>query len=237
MRTNNPQSLQFYISQQFTYYWNSCLLFLLKNFTMQSFTTLYGKGIWLSLILLLTVNHSVLKAEGTPSLAPDPADATALFIGAGDLGGLLGDYGQFAWVGSSSRLYFNLQNLNEKAYIGFSLPWNNREFVSPNPYTNTVGQTTNLEFRLVAPDGTHLTCFGNSSGWQSLNTGNIANRSEVVFGPKPIAGAGGYTPFVFDPSTCSGLSQTGDYYIEFRSTDPTYNPDDQNSGFYIEFLI
>ncbi len=176
----------------------------------------------------------VLQAEGTPDIAPSTLDEVALYVGAGNTGGLGGDYGQFAWKDSPSRLHFNVNSLTEIVYLGFSRAYTSRKYT---------GLTDELIFRIVAPDGTPLTCFGNvgidgatGSGWMSLAPAsvNADSRALVEAGPAPIAGASGYTPFTFDPSAC-GL-QTGDYYVEFYSTDPTYDPNTSNSGFYIPYF-
>ena len=192
-------------------------------------------SLWI--ITFFFLSQTNVCAEGTPSLAPSDADAVSIYVGAGNTGSLGGDYGQFAWVGSASKLHFNIQQLNEKVYLGFSLPWNNREFSTLNPYTNEPGISNDLLFRIVAPDGTPLTCFGRN-GWQALDTStvNISTRMETVVGPQSVGGTGGYVPFVFDPSTCEGLSQVGDYYVEFRSRDPNYDPNTNFSGFYIEYF-
>ncbi len=195
------------------------------------------------LILLLVFNPLTIQAEGTSSIAPSLADEAALFIGAGNTGGNGGDYGQFAWKGSSSKLFFNIQNSCEKVYIGFSDPVNDRSFnlVSQNGGS---GIERDLIFRILDPTGNpinNLSCFGNTTingeVWQTLNefTANIDNRLQTDNGPNQLGVTNGYDAFVLDLSAC-GINITGNYAIEFYSTDANYNPNTAGAGFYIPFF-
>ncbi len=174
-------------------------------------------------------------AEGTKSIAPSSADEVALFIGAGNTGFGGGDYGMFAWKDSPSKFYFNIQNSCEKAYFGFSVPKTSRSFSANSTITK------DLIFRIIAPDGTPLNdllCFGNTTingeVWQILNTStaNITNRTQADNGPSQLGNTGGYNAFELDLSAC-GISQTGNYSIEFYTTDLPYDPNTPASGFYI----
>ena len=75
-----------------------------------------GKNQWvikliIALILCLLLSNIFLRAEGTKSIAPSTDDEAALFIRAGNTGSTGGDYGQFAWKGSTSKLSFNIVTL------------------------------------------------------------------------------------------------------------------------------
>ena len=196
------------------------------------------------LLLLSFTTLNSLYAEGTRSLAPSAADEAALFIGAGNTGFGGGDYGQFAWQGSTSKFHFNIQNTCEKAYFGFSVPKNDRSFARVNPITGQSNLEEDLIFRIIDPNGNpinNLACFGNTiingEAWQTLNatTANIANRNEALNGPTQLGNAGGYNAFILDLSSC-GLTFTGNYAIEFFTTDPTYNPNTATAGFYIPYF-
>lgn len=196
-----------------------------------------------SIIILLLFNNILLKAEGTKSLAPSAADEAALFIGAGNTGNTGGDYGQFAWKGSNSKLSFNIQNTCEKVYFGFSLPKKNRSFQLRNLVTGEEDFERKLIFRVVDPMGipiSNLSCFGNTTingeVWQTLRPEdiNLSNREMTDIGPKQL-NAGGYDAFELDLSAC-GLNLTGDYSIEFYTTASTYNPNTPSSGFYLQYF-
>jgi len=194
-------------------------------------------------MLSLLLHPLRIVAEGTSSIAPSLADEAALFIGAGNTGGNGGDYGQFAWKGASSKLFFNIQNSCEKVYFGFSAPVNDRSFslVSQNGGS---GIEKDLIFRILDPTGTpinNLSCFGNTTingeVWQTLNefTANISNRLQADNGPNQLGGTNGYNAFELDLSAC-GINLTGNYAIEFYSRDETYNPNTSRSGFYIPYF-
>ncbi|MFK7983443.1 MAG: hypothetical protein AB8G86_25905, partial [Saprospiraceae bacterium] len=212
---------------------------------MQHFKlTLTLQSFFLSVFLLLLINPSYLFAEGTKSIAPATADEAALFVGAGNTGTRGGDYGLFAWKGSSSKLYFNIQNRCEKVFMGFSIPKNDRSFADVNPVYGGSGIEENLIFRIIDPLGNpinNLSCFGNTTingeVWQTLNstTANISNRVAADNGPAQLGNAAGYNGFELDLSAC-GLNLTGNYSIEFYTTDTNYNPNTARSGFYIPYF-
>ena len=207
---------------------------ILLTWNYQFFSTLF-------LILCLTPVY--IFAEGTSSIAPSPKDEAAIYIGAGDTGAGGGDYGLFGWKDSNSRLFFNIQNTCEKVYMGFSVPKNNRAYNNFNPNTGGLGTVESLIFRVIAPNGqpiNDLDCFGdvtiNGEVWQTLNsnTVNLTSRAETDRGPSQLV-ADGYDGFELDLSAC-GLTFTGDYAIEFFTTDGNYNPNRANSGFHVEFF-
>ncbi len=186
-------------------------------------------------MLLLLVN-TLGKAEGILSIAPSPNDAAALYIGAGT-STTGGDYGFFAWKDSDSKFHFNIQDAAcEKAYFGFSVPLANRNF-DPN------SAITGLMFRILDPNGnvaTNPSCFGdytdtNGDVWQKLDasTANLSTRTAAINGPSQLIGAGGYVAFELDLSAC-GFTATGDYIIEFYSTNPNYANTD--AGHYVEYF-
>lgn len=205
---------------------------VMPRFTITDFTL--KTPLFLTIFLLSFIPFSLL-AEGTKSIAPSTADEVALFIGAGDTGFGGGDYGMFAWKDSPSKFHFNIQNSCEKAYFGFSVPKTNRNFSASSTITE------DLIFRIIAPDGTplnDLACFGNTTingeVWQILNatTANISTRTEADNGPAQLGNTGGYTAFELDLTAC-GITQTGNYSIEFYTTDLPYDPNTSASGFYI----
>ncbi len=186
--------------------------------------------------MLLLLVSTLGKAEGILSIAPSPNDAAALYIGAGSTPNG-GNYGLFAWKGSDSKFHFNIQNAAcEKVYFGFSIPLSDRNFD-----INTA--ITGLMFRIVDPNGNvinNLNCFGdytdsNGDVWQKLDatTANLSTRTAALNGPSQLVGAGGYAAFELDLSAC-GFTATGDYSIEFYSTNPIYANTD--AGHYVEYF-
>ena len=194
-------------------------------------------GIFYFLLFFLAVtNNTPLIAEGTKSIAPSTADETALFIGGGNTGFTGGSYGLFAWKGSDSKLAFNIQSIQEKVYLGFSIPKNNREFQD----SGGAGLVEDLIFRILDQDGVPISCFGNTTingeVWQTLSStdANISSRAMADNGPVQLGNVGGYTAFVLDLTTCG--QKTGNYFIEFYTTDASYNPNIQGAGFYVEYF-
>ncbi|MEM1122181.1 MAG: hypothetical protein AAGJ18_17175, partial [Bacteroidota bacterium] len=196
----------------------------------------------LILICFITRNTPIL-AEGTKSIAPSTEDAAALFVGAGNTGAAGGDYGLFGWKDSDSKLFFNVQNTCEKVYFGFSLPKTNRSYSNTNPITGGPGFTRDLIFRVLDPTGqpiNNLACFGNTTingeVWQTLAEAdiNLTNRAAADAGPSQLV-AGGYDAFELDLSNC-GLNLTGDYSVEFFTTNQFYNPNTPTAGFHLEYF-
>ncbi len=212
---------------------------------MQHFKlTLTLQFLSLSTFLFFLLSPFNLLAEGTKSIAPSNQDEAALFVGAGNTGTRGGDYGLFAWKDSDSKLYFNIQNNCEKVYMGFSIPKNDRSFSDVNPVYGGSGIEENLIFRVIDPLGNpinNLSCFGNTTingeVWQTLNsnTANIPNRAAADNGPTQLGGAAGYNGFELDLSAC-GLNLTGNYSIEFYTTNTSYDPNTARSGFYIPYF-
>ena len=199
--------------------------------------------VFIAIIVLLLSNNLSVKAEGTKSIAPSTSDEAALFVGAGNTGSSGGDYGQFAWKGSNSKLSFNIQNTCEKVYFGFSLPKKDRSFRLSNPITGGDDFERTLIFRVLDPNGVplnNLSCFGNTNidgeVWQTLQPSdiNLTSREITDIGPKQL-NEGGYDAFELDLSAC-GLALTGNYSIEFFTTRSNYNPNTPSSGFYIEYF-
>lgn len=197
----------------------------------------------LIIIAFLLLNNIFLQAEGTSTIAPSNDDAAALFIGAGNTGPTGGDYGQFAWKGSNSKLYFNIQNTCEKVYFGFSAPNKDRSFQELNPNSGGTFLDNSIIFRIIDPNGrpiNNISCFGNTTingeVWQTLrpSDANLSNRQMTDIGPSQLT-AGGYQAFELDLSAC-GLTFTGDYSIEFYTRNANYDPNTVTSGFYIEYF-
>jgi len=170
------------------------------------------------ILILLSIVLTTLytKAEGTKQLCPSSTDTVGLYINASD-------YYDFARYGSSEeeRLYIRIENpTNEKFYLGFSQPY----YDGHDPDTRD-----SAYFRILDPNGTIV------YGPMLINaaTANIANWSEAVAGPSPIAGASGYVPFEFDPA---GLS-SGNYYIEFSREANTYTTDDKIVFQYFDITV
>ncbi len=205
------------------------------TYCMPAIKRMNYKPTLLFLFLLLSTITQKLSAESILNLAPSPDDACALYVGAGQVYNaqniFQGHFGEFAYMDSPAKLYFNIQNTEtEIVYLAFSLPTINRDLISDF--------VEDVRFRILAPDGTPITCWGTydqsgdeGSGWQNLdsNTANLQIGStgygEVIQGPNV-----GYIPFVFDPSalSCNNILP-GDYVIEFFQ-----DSHESNVGFYIE---
>ncbi|MEM6318023.1 MAG: GEVED domain-containing protein [Bacteroidota bacterium] len=192
---------------------------------------------------LLLGRQNTLLAEGISSIAPSTSDEAALFIGAGNTGSAGGDYGLFGWKDSNSKLFFNIQNTCEKVYFGFSIPKTTRSYSEINPSTGNIGYAEHLIFRIIDPNGqpiNDLSCFGNETidgeVWQTLklNEANLTSRAEADLGPAQL-NAGGFDAFELDLSGC-GLTLTGNYSIEFFTTNSFYDPNRSTSGFHIELF-
>ncbi len=196
--------------------------------------TSYAMPSYLKTLLIafaLSTYSMIGTAESVLNLSPSTADACALYIGAdqvtNSLGVVQGDFGAFAYVGSPSKFFFNIQDpSSEVVYLAFSQPTSSRGLESD--FLNDV------RFRIVDPSGNPITCWGPNSqsgtagaGWQNLDA--AANLSTGSTGYAQVQG-GGYTPYLFDIAalTCgNGLS--GDYFIEFYQDNY-----DSTKGFYIE---
>ncbi len=156
-----------------------------------------------ALLFLFSSNSSF--AEGTAQLAPSNTDTISLNINNVN-------YYSFAKYGSadSERFYVHIEDPeNEQVYLGFAEPY--------GPDGHYLNDKVTAFFRIMDPDGNMV------YGPQRLDgsTANISSHAQCVAGPSNIAGASGYSPFVFDPS---GLA-SGDYYIEFNADSLTYSAD------------
>jgi len=155
------------------------------------------------LCLVFCVYSSHMHAEGTKQLAPSSADRIYLHCNDGsynNFGRYDGDDGQ--------RLYIHIENPNtEQVYLGFS------QAHSSGHYPCREAVTIPTYFRIKDPTGRVVFPIIDNNNGQILDatTSNITSYAQAVNGPTPIAGTGGYTPFVFDPN---GLP-AGDYYVEF----------------------
>ncbi|MEO1624166.1 MAG: hypothetical protein AAFV25_03335, partial [Bacteroidota bacterium] len=170
---------------------------------MVSFLKRIGlRPVWLCATLCLLFFQQTTFAEGIKELAPASSDTLMLNCN----NGAYYDFARYDGD-SSTRLYIHIEHPNkEQVFLGFSQP-------RSSIYTNSP-QVTGW-FRIKAPDGTVVYTAQRIDG----TTANINNWSQGNAGPAPIAGSGGYTPFVFDPT---GLA-AGDYYIEFNRDSSTYN--------------
>lgn len=197
---------------------------MLKKFYSSFFCVFVIHFVWL-------IPSTSLYAEGTAEVAPNSSitvfdgttnqstnDRAALFINHDA-------YGNFAYEGNTdrnSRLYFHISDVHtEIVYLGFSRANSSYELHPDSLFSR-------VRFRIMAPDGTHVTNWGphnrtgtsTGNGYQRLNSSsaNISSHAAALAGPNTVTtGTGGYTPFTFDPSAL-GLSQTGDYYIEFLNS-------------------
>ena len=156
--------------------------------------THYRKPHAILMLLFLGISN-LIYAEGTKQLAPTASDVIQLMTNADP-------YYDFArYDGTDSeRLYIHIADpSSEIVYLGFSRARN--EITVDAPFLNAY-------FRIKSPDGTVV------YGPTLLNAGsaNMNSWQDASDGPSPLAGSGGYTPFIFDPT---GLA-AGDYYIEFN---------------------
>ena len=154
------------------------------------------------LCLILIIGHFSAFSEGTKELDPNASDYTKLMTNNAA-------YGSFAEYDGSvhSRMYIHIANPNSELVY---MAWSRGAIENFHPVTVAYlgdSHTQDYYFRIKAPDGTIVygpTLIDGTSA-------NVASRAEAIAGPAPIVGAGGYTPFIFDPS---GMA-AGDYYIEF----------------------
>ena len=114
------------------------------------------------------------------------------------------DFGRYDGS-DDQRLYIHIDNPEtEQVFLGFSQPVGSGH----HPCNGSTGITG--FFRIKDPTGRIVYPIIDNPNGQILDatTSNISSYNQSVAGPAPIAGASGYTPFVFDPS---GLP-AGDYY-------------------------
>ncbi len=157
---------------------------------------------FLFLCLILLFCKSPSFAEGTKQLDPNPTDYTKLMTNNAS-------YGSFAEYGGAinSRMFIHIADPStELVYLGLSI--GAIENLDPNTFAY-LGDSYTQEyyFRIVSPSGTIV--YGPTL--IDASSANVNSRADAIAGPAPVAGAGGYSPFIFDPS---GMT-AGDYYIEF----------------------
>ena len=144
-----------------------------------------------------------MLAEGTKQLAPSSTDRVYLYTNSTSYN----DFGRYDGS-DDQRLYVHIENTaTEQLFLGFSRPVGSGH----HPCNGSTAITG--FFRIKDPTGRVVYPIRDNINGQILDatTVNITAYSQAVAGPAPIAGAGGYIPFVFDPS---GLP-AGDFYIEF----------------------
>jgi hypothetical protein len=174
-------------------------------------------------ILFLFVVHNIY-AEGTPQMRPTYGD-----------GGFLhlldpASTNDFAAYGATDerRIYFRINNINERVYIGFGR-YKTRNMgndgninpvneVLPLPNSAPTPQRE-LRFRIVDPGGTIVLAEQPVpvSGAGFIGAENAAAYNRCVAGPAQLVGAGGYHALMFTPAT------TGDFRIEFELYDIASN--------------
>ena len=155
------------------------------------------------LVFLLSCSTFNLLAEGTKQLAPASTDRVYLYFNSSEYN----DFGRYDGS-DDQRLYIHIANPEtEQVFLGFSQP------VGSGHHPCNGSTAITAFFRIKDPTGRVVYPIRDNANGQILDitTSNITTYNQAVAGPAPIAGAAGYTPFVFDPS---GLS-AGDYYIEF----------------------
>lgn len=155
------------------------------------------------LILLLLFLSTLLFAEGTKQLVPNQGGRVYLYTNAT----VYNDFGRYNGT-DGQRLYIHIENPNtEQVFLGFSRP------VSSGHHPCNGSTAIDGYFRIKDPTGRVVYPIKDNPNGQVLNatTSNITTYNQAVAGPKPINGATGYTPFVFNPT---GLP-AGDYYVEF----------------------
>lgn len=169
-----------------------------------------SRRIILLLLFLILANYSIY-AEGTKELAPNESDRVYLYLN----GELYNSFGRYDG-NADQRLFFHIADPNqEQVFLGFS------QSVSSGHFPCSGGNNITF-FRIKSPNGDIVYPTPGNVNGQIIdgNTANITSKSEAIAGPRPIAGASGYDPFVFDPT---GLP-AGDYYIEFSSFSSTPAP-------------
>ncbi len=155
------------------------------------------------LIPFLLLFTAKLLGEGTKQLAPNPTDRAYLYFNSG----AYNDFGRYDGD-DDQRLYIHIDNPDtEQVFLGFSQPVGSGH----HPCNGSTAITG--FFRIKDPTGRIVYPILDNPSGQILDgtTANISAYNQAVAGPATIVGAGGYTPFIFDPS---GLP-AGDYYVEF----------------------
>ncbi len=171
----------------------------LKNGQVVLFFT--SKTYLLLFFLCWSLNN--LVAEGTKQLTSSAMDRVYLYTNTS----AYNDFGRYDGV-DDQRLYFHIANPNsEQVYLGFSQP------VRSGHHPCNGSTLVNGYFRIKDPTGRVVFPAIEDPNGQLLDgmTSNINSYAQAVAGPRPIVGAAGYQPFIFDPS---GMP-AGDYYVEF----------------------
>lgn len=150
------------------------------------------------------------NAEGTKQTTATSTDRTHLFTNASEYN----DFGRYNGT-LDQRLFIHIENPeDEVVYFGFS------SFKNQPHWPNT-GNTINGYFRIKDPSGNVVWPTAGSPDGQ-LNNAAIGNWQQAVNGPNQIVGSGGYNAYTFNPD---GLP-AGDYYIEFSTSQSSYNSAD-----------
>ncbi|WP_367391509.1 T9SS type A sorting domain-containing protein [Lewinella sp. LCG006] len=154
---------------------------------------------WSLLLSLFLVSLTIVRAEGTHDVAPNPTDMVMLLIGDNN-------YGNFATLGSpaASRLYVQINSPTEVMYLGLSREYDEAGFPA---------STGNYSFRIRRVSNDEIV-----HGPYSVNSfvENVHNWQEAS-GPAVLNNGVGYATdearYVFAPG------EAGLFYIEFISVD------------------
>ena len=169
----------------------------------------------LCLFLLIFLFPIVILAEGTKDLTPNPGDRAAIYVGARDGGLNQGDYYNFAYPGSDSKLFIRINDPScEIIYFGFGAPMSSR-------FMRSTDQVDGVEWRLVDPNGNPVVIAGitNGSGWMDLDIADanvsygLSGQAQVKAGPNV---AGGYSSWSFGSNNYFTPTLAGDYRVEFQ---------------------
>ncbi len=166
-----------------------------------------------------------LFGEGTKQLSPTNTDRVLLHFNEANYN----NFGRYNGE-DNQRLYVHIADPStEQVFLGFS------QAVSSGHYPCNDAEGITTYFRIKDPTGRVVFPVIDNNNGQVLNslTANINSYEAAVNGPQAIAGAGGYSPFVFDPS---GLP-AGDYYVEFSKLSDVASLNDQMSIEWFDITV
>jgi hypothetical protein len=176
--------------------------FLTKSYlSMRNFTFMKTSSKSLLLVLFFALLSLNVFAEGTPTVAPNAANITAL-LSAPDL-----NSGPYFNAPEDNRVKFTItNNATQNLYFGFD--W--RQYAAGSP-----PRLTDIYWRIRR--SSDLAVVAGPTLWNSAlgSAGSIDTHAQALAGPN-IAGSvpTGYNPIIFDPT------QDGEYFIEiYRSSD------------------